>query len=59
MKKADMAIIRQLFEKILSDFRNDTGKCKDGSPICRATRIQESVQKGIDICNKYLDKMQP
>ena len=54
-----MAIIRQLFEKILSDFRNDTGKCKDGSPICRATRIQESVQKGIDICNKYLDKMQP
>lgn len=59
MKKIDIYEIRTLFAAILSDYRNDVGKHPDGSPICRATKIQNSVQKGLKICNKYINKMKP
>lgn len=59
MKKEDIYEIRMLFAKILNDYQNDTGKNPDGSPICRATRIGNSVEKGIEICNNYINKMQP
>jgi hypothetical protein len=59
MKKIDIYKIRTLFEKILNDYTNDVAKYSDGSPHCRATKIHESVQKGIEICESYINKMEP
>lgn len=59
MRKKEIYELRTLFERILSDYRNDVGKHPDGSPICRATGIQESVKKGIEICNNDIMKKQP
>jgi len=59
MKKVDIYEIRSLFGRILSDYRNDVGKNSDGSPICRATKINNSVKRGLEICNNYIDKMEP
>ena len=59
MKKSDIFKIRTLFQNILNDYRNDVGKNEDGSPICRATRIENSVDKGVEICNSYINKTKP
>ena len=59
MKKNDIYELRTLFWKIDSDFKNDVGMHEDGSVICRATLIQDSVKKGLKICNDYIEKMKP
>ena len=58
MKKADIYEIRHLLEKIRNDFNNDAPR---GNGNCgnRGELINESVESGVDICNKYLSKMKP
>lgn len=53
MKKKDIIEIRHLFQEILTDFKSDTGN----SVYNRAERINNSVEKGIVICNKYINKV--
>lgn len=59
MKKIEIYEIRALFQKINHDYTNDIGKQDGGSAICRATLIQDSINKGIEICNNCINKMEP
>ena len=52
MKKEDVYKLRSLFEKIEGDFAND--RSDD-----RATKIFDSVKKGVELCNTYINKMKP
>ncbi|KKN59953.1 hypothetical protein LCGC14_0537030 [marine sediment metagenome] len=59
MKKEDIYEIRKLFQKIAHDYTNDVGKQADGSAICRATLIEDSIERGVEICNNSINKMEP
>jgi len=59
MKKIDIYKIRELFAKINSDYKDDVGFLKGGSLVCRASKIEDSIKKGIIICNEYINKMEP
>jgi hypothetical protein len=59
MTKLEIYELRTILETIWADYHNDVGKYSDGSPICRATRIDSSIKKGINICNKSINSMQP
>lgn len=59
MRKEQIYELRALFEKIFSDYKNDVGVNPDGSPICRFTKIEKSVKKGVEICNNDIMKKAP
>lgn len=59
MKKRDMYKVKHLFNKILTDFRNDGHWARNEEAPCRAILIRDSVEKGIEICDKYVMKLEP
>lgn len=53
MKKEEIYELRDLFHQILNDYKNDV------STECRAMKIYDSVEKGVEICNRSINKMKP
>ena len=56
MTKKDMYQIKDLLVRIDNDFKNDWPRNPKKN---RAELIAESVNKGIELCDKYLTKMKP
>jgi len=61
MRKEQVYELRTLFQRILSDYRDDVGGfLKEGNKhSCRATKIQNSVKRGVEICNSDIMKKEP
>jgi len=53
MKKEQVYELRSLFNEIFTDYKNDVGQ------LCRFTKIEKSVKRGIEICNDDLMKKEP